>query len=152
MKRLLIGLLALGSISAFAGSLVSNDSLERVNFDFNSSTGVLTIESFTAHIESSQILLEIVSRDRSSIKLFAATGAITEDGMDNVDTAGMLSLPATVTYDLILLPFKATIKGLTNTKYQKDYNLLMSAINSDEGKEITVSSKRFERIMELLKP
>jgi len=141
MKKLLIGLLALGTISSHAGTLISEKGLERIVFSYDSATQILSIESTTPLVLSKEIPLSHINKDRSSIKLFAAV-----NGVHDGDNWGPGAYPFALAYDVAMMPFKGAVKALKNKQLQKDYVTLLKAINSDE--EVTVSQKRFERIAE----
>jgi hypothetical protein len=144
MKKLLIVALALGTITSFAGTLTSKHSLERLEFNLNSSSNTLSIVSTSPRVSSKDIQLNSISRDKSGIKLFAATKSIS-DGDSEFDVG---AYPFTLIYDVVLLPFKSSVKALKSKQLHKDYVVLLQAINSNV--EVTVSQKRFERISNLL--
>jgi hypothetical protein len=156
MKKLLVGLLVLGSISSFAGELISRKSLERIEFNLDSTTNTLSVVSYTPLVESKDILLKNLKKNRSSIKLFAAISGIKDpqgyystwetDSLEGQWGPG--AYPFAAIYDIALLPFKAPIKVLKNKQLKKDYTKLLQAINSNN--EVKVSLKRFERIAGLL--
>lgn len=169
MKKLLTGLLVLGSISAFAGSLENRASGERVDFELNRDTQILNILSSSPLLQNKKINLTVIKKKKSSIDLIGANNWATEEvyGRDGEgafsDVVGgdtglivfsfivpIMNIPrvgATV-FDLVALPIKAPFKLLKNMKYNRDFKKLQKSINGSDI--ITVSNSRFERILGLL--
>jgi hypothetical protein len=146
MKKLLIGLLALSSLSTLAGTLENKTSGEYLNFELNEQDQKLIIVSTSPNVPNKTIDLMKVDKSHSSINVFAGSSIVRE--WSDEGNPGLFLAPVLVGYDLLLLAVKAPVKAIENNKLNKDFETLMSAINSNET--IVVPSKRFNRISKLL--
>ena len=157
MKKLLIGLLVLTSISAFAGELINRSSQEKIVFTVSEDNKSIEVAS-TRNSLPSTIYIDSVDRGRTNTNYFAVTDARIElmrgDGelfwnwvpINVVNFTVMIGAHAS---DLVLAPFKGVISLVKNGKYKKDYKVLIKAINTDATFE--VGNKRFNRILKLIK-
>ncbi|MCT4640991.1 MAG: hypothetical protein N4A33_01760 [Bacteriovoracaceae bacterium] len=173
MRKLLIGLLALGSLSSFAGSIsnkrttetITNDVIrETITFDVIAETQELEIKSNTPKLDSGFIRLEALS-DRQYYESYLADfqGRVYDeiyfDYQTEYQTSAILLAYLTPIYnipmigalaaDIVVLPFKVSIGVIKTLNFKKDYKILKKAINSDE--DVVVGNKRFKRIIKLLK-
>lgn len=165
MRKLLLGLIALTSLSSFAGSITDRSSGNYISFEKISESEI----SITSNVDGSKeyrLKLDQVkiagsnldNRGNTSIWLGAYAGtrdALELDQIGDSDLSVILqtivipfySVPtvATMAVDLAALPITAPISLLKKMKSKRDMSVLMKASMSE--KDITVNGKRFKRII-----
>lgn len=155
MKQLLVGLLALGSIYSFAGTIESKRTGEMIQVD-------LVQEDLQFKIRNERtvtILSTQVARNNSQIDLLGGLHSVGKY-MDSIDperseVADLAMAPLEIVYivgagayDVISFPIKGPIKWINNSKNKKDIEILTKVASSDV---VTfVNHKRFQRIERLL--
>lgn len=162
MNKLLVGLLALGSFSALAGTIENRQTDEIIDFRYDKINKTVLID---AHLENERIekeMLESEFIDNLSFKIkelglkdpevmgraFGATQTIHEYFGDEDRLGSAAFTPITVVGDILLLPITLP-RSLKNNKYFVDYRIARKALVHID-KNTNVSDKRFKRILDTL--
>lgn len=157
MKKLVTALVALSSLSVFAGTLENKQTGEYLEFDYDAEKKELTMTSTSTNTNSHVFKVKKLNRMKySGVNLFGTTVGACEEFWWNYQrngadyTACMLVPLANIpgigaaVVDTAMLPVKLPLHLLKEAKYKADYKKLKKAILSDEV--IRVSNKRFKRI------
>ncbi|MCT4642318.1 MAG: hypothetical protein N4A33_08480 [Bacteriovoracaceae bacterium] len=155
MKKLLVGLLVLGSISSFAGTIIAKKTGRKILFSINeqASKQFLTIDA--TYAGGNIITLELGNANefvkkvrKKSNEQFAPIFMASRSYYDGGASGGgeiIFFFP----FDLISLPITATLEITHKNILNKDIRKINKAIFTDNM--LKVSEKRLDRIMDLLK-
>lgn len=143
MKKLLIALLALGTISAFAGTLVNKRTNEELVFELNRETQVVSISGSL----SSNINLKSLKLQKHVPRYYGMSEWFAEDEMAILMTLGT-GIVVTGVADTVAAPIIAIDSSLKNKKFKNTHRLLMSIISSNQ--ELKVKNKDFIRVFDYL--
>lgn len=162
MKKLLIGLLALAQLTAFAGTLEmrkqkGQTQAKSIELTLDQESQEIVVNSNINDISSQRIPLKNIKRLKSQINLKEYTDSISDAKWEAGSFYGTvgevivsIAYPFGVGLDLMLLPNKAMYKILENSKYKKDMKKLNKTA-SDEEEKVVVNENRFNRIIDALK-
>lgn len=157
MKKILIGILALGSMSAFAGTIINKSSGQLISLEIQESNGskVVLIDGSSAGVKNRTIVLENMNielkssadkRDKTFDPVFMATTGCHEGSQVNDCGVGVIFA---VGFDLVTLPITVPLKLIHTSRVKNDLKLILRSLYKDETVE--VNSRKFNRIIELLK-
>jgi len=158
MKKLLIGLLALGSISSYAGTMTNSKSGQKITFNLveQASKKSLIIDGRDAGREIRTISLENVDaqltgesekKDRNFDPIFMAARGCEEGSQAGMNDCGIGMLFA-VGFDLVTLPLTLSVELIHSAVIKKDLKKIHVAVYRDG--DVEVNPRRFKRVLELL--
>lgn len=164
MKKIIIGLLALTSVSVFAGTIVDRSNGNYLEFT-KISDAEIVLTSNVRDFKEERIALDTIKVVASNLNfdwndsIWLGAYAATRDGLglDEIGDSDLsvilqtivipfYSIPTitTMAIDLAALPITAPLRLLKRAQNKRDRNVLMKASMTE--KSIKVTSKRFRRI------
>lgn len=159
MKKLLIGLLVLTSITSFAGSIENKKSGQIISFDIIEEGGdkLLVVDATDAGRKKVTILLKNVdakleNRLSKENESFDPVFMITKECERNVVQLAShgcgVAIVFALGFDLLTLPITLPAKLIHAKVIKKDFNKINEAIYRDY---VEVNPRRFNRILKALK-
>ena len=157
MKKLLIGLLALGTITAYAGTITNKSSGQVISLEIHeqNNSKVVLIDGSNAGLRNRTIVLENMNielkssadkRDRGFDPIFMAANGCNEGSQVNDCGFGLVFA---IGFDLVTLPVTVPLKLIHSSRIKNDLKLIHRSLYKDET--IEINSRKFSRVIELLK-
>lgn len=161
MKKKLMGLFLLSSLSSYAGILENRSNGYEIEFDLDRDSGIVYVQSNSPGTMSGTYNLSSMKKVKDDFELFPiftngclAIVEVPHDRLTIGQAAGCILIPVynvlgllKLTVDVVFLPIRGPVELINTMKENKDFNILKEAINSD--KKIKVSNSRFERMEKL---
>lgn len=151
MKKLLIGLLVLVSMSAFSGTIINEETNQRIVFSVSKEEG-LVIDGSMADVKSKIIPYENINYsigttesevdNKFSPIFFLSNKCLTDDSYSESAALAVLILAAV---DIAMLPITAPLELIHDKRSNKDSKIIGDSFSDD--KEIVVKNSRFQRII-----
>ena len=147
MKVLLIGLLAIGSISTFAGEIRNRKTGESIKFQKLSEA--VFVDCTNAGIPNQEIKISNLDRELG-VKIYQTEDLVLlpiSDKLWNIndkDSFLQILLPATLVVDTAFTPFQVVIHAIKKNKEVRDMILIKKAIESDENFDL--GNNRFGKV------
>jgi hypothetical protein len=153
MKTLLVGLMVLGSMSVFAGS-IKTKSGKYLDFSIDNEKSIISLTTNEPSLETYQTfnIMKIEKKHTynkkhiySELPPMGITKAFieSEGGVLEAYTVLPIALMVNVA-DIVLLPFSGSDYLIKKMRENRDFSILKKAIETDN--EITVNKKRFSRL------
>lgn len=143
MKKLLVALMAFGTLSAFAGTLINNRTNEELVFNLNEETRVVTISGSL----STKIDLKLIKLQKHVARYYGMSEWFVDEETPILMTLGT-GIAVTGVADTLAAPVIAIDSSLKNKKFKNTHRLLMSVISSNQ--ELKVKNKVFNRVFDYL--